>query len=352
MLDQFSFDSSKNDFVKSYLTGSNYVLSSGKIADLLKKMSFDSGRNDLLRILMKKGLRIEGGSIPIISTYSFDSSKADAIGILSGGAKENVEEISATRSHEAPKRSDPRTDNSDAGVYLGAGVTLGKNGGISIEEHEEGDLSVIIGPTRGGRTNMNINDVAFYLLNGFEISGKKLGIRDIPEGATIQENRGGTYSVTINDINFSTVIGKSSVFYEGEGLDSDLLMIDDLVVLDMMQILVVPYQALIQRVQETLGQRRMDEENIVEKKSKTGPIIPEGEDEELPEGEEEGLCQVCMVNRAACIVLDCGHQCLCIKCSRAVLFHNGDNNNNNNNNPECPMCRTVIKIGIRKVFLS
>jgi len=61
---------------------------------------------------------------------------------------------------------------------------------------------------------------------------------------------------------------------------------------------------------------------------------PDGEDVEC---EDDGVaCLVCLVNKPQ-IVSTCGHNCLCIGCSRRVLEH--DN--------QCPMCRQQRSVLIR-----
>jgi hypothetical protein len=80
--------------------------------------------------------------------------------------------------------------------------------------------------------------------------------------------------------------------------------------------------------------------NNVINESKITKIKIKVPDEDLNEKEinpdhykEEEICSICMERKIITVIVDCGHRCLCVTCSRKYQHQQ---------NPQCPMCRKNI----------
>jgi hypothetical protein len=62
--------------------------------------------------------------------------------------------------------------------------------------------------------------------------------------------------------------------------------------------------------------------------------IPEGPDEEIDSSSPDA-CIVCYSNRVNTCIIECGHACLCVSCSRSLYENQGDR-------WVCPQCREPI----------
>lgn len=61
--------------------------------------------------------------------------------------------------------------------------------------------------------------------------------------------------------------------------------------------------------------------------------VPDEYPEEEKVNEENDLCSICMERKIVTVIVDCGHRCLCVTCSRTYQNHD---------NPQCPICRKNI----------
>ncbi len=63
----------------------------------------------------------------------------------------------------------------------------------------------------------------------------------------------------------------------------------------------------------------------------------EGCEEEDDDDDDGKLCKICFVSAIDCVLLNCGHLCCCLECSKALRA--------------CPMCRSPIE-RVVKTFVS
>lgn len=68
-------------------------------------------------------------------------------------------------------------------------------------------------------------------------------------------------------------------------------------------------------------------------------VVPEGEDEDVNDDDPDA-CQICFEHKSNTCIIECGHACMCISCSRALYETQG-------NKWVCPKCREPITRVIR-----
>ncbi len=79
--------------------------------------------------------------------------------------------------------------------------------------------------------------------------------------------------------------------------------------------------------------------------SQSSFFIPEEESNEASVDENtpmDQLCVICQDRKKNCMIVDCGHLCLCVTCSRTLLL---------SQDKKCPLCRKEIRDGVRKAFM-
>jgi hypothetical protein len=87
-------------------------------------------------------------------------------------------------------------------------------------------------------------------------------------------------------------------------------------------------------------------DTLVQPKMSTVSIPDELNDEpSAPDNvNDKQLCSICMFRLKSTVIQDCGHNCMCVTCSRDFMLMDKDKEK------KCPICRREIKIGIIRIY--